>query len=149
MSIADDHALSDALGRLLPNVIAFYLNAHGAHWNVEGSDFPEYHAFFQEIYSDVYESIDPLAESIRKLGDFPRFHVSDIAEESIISDKARSTSSWDFVDSLALGNTQILTMIGECLDLANAANQQGILNFLAERQDMHQKWAWQLRASQQ
>jgi hypothetical protein len=32
-------------------------------------------------------------------------------------------------------------------DLAIKENQQGIANFLAERQDMHMKWKWQLTAS--
>jgi hypothetical protein len=30
---------------------------------------------------------------------------------------------------------------------ANTANEQGVANFLAERDDQHKKWAWQLRSS--
>jgi DNA-binding ferritin-like protein len=32
----------------------------------------------------------------------------------------------------------------EAFGIANALNQQGIANFLAERIDMHDKWLWQL-----
>lgn len=30
---------------------------------------------------------------------------------------------------------------------ATDANEQGIANFLAERDDMHKKWRWQLEAT--
>ena len=30
---------------------------------------------------------------------------------------------------------------------ATSANQFGLANFLGDRQTMHQKWCWQLRAS--
>ena len=37
--------------------------------------------------------------------------------------------------------------IGKAFASANKANEQGIANFLAERDDMHKKWRWQLTAS--
>ncbi len=49
---------------------SFYLKAHYFHWNVEGPDFQEYHKLFETIYEEVYESIDPFAENIRKLGSY-------------------------------------------------------------------------------
>jgi starvation-inducible DNA-binding protein len=47
---------------------SYYLKAHFFHWNVEGPDFSQYHELFGKIYEEVYESIDPFAENIRKLG---------------------------------------------------------------------------------
>ena len=57
----------DELNELLADVISFYFKAHSAHWNVMGPDFAEYHSLFESIYSDVYESVDPIAENVRKL----------------------------------------------------------------------------------
>ena len=41
----------------------------------------------------------------------------------------------------------LLECLGECFALATKANEQGIANFIAERDDMHKKWRWQLKAS--
>lgn len=49
---------------------SFYLKAHNFHWNVEGSDFFEYHELFGKIYEEVYSSIDNFAEKIRSLGTY-------------------------------------------------------------------------------
>jgi DNA-binding ferritin-like protein len=44
-------------------------------------------------------------------------------------------------------NDGILLQIDKAFKEAVKENQQGIANFLAERDDMHKKWRWQLRAS--
>jgi DNA-binding ferritin-like protein len=48
---------------------------------------------------------------------------------------------------LLMATEQILICVNKAFAIAVAANQQGIANFLAERDDAHKKWAWQLRAS--
>jgi DNA-binding ferritin-like protein len=44
-------------------------------------------------------------------------------------------------------NEGVLVTIGKAFASATKANEQGIANFLAEREDMHKKWQWQLTAS--
>jgi starvation-inducible DNA-binding protein len=144
-----DAALAGSLKSLLPNVIAFYLKAHGAHWNVVGEDFQQYHELFGEVYEDVLGSIDPLAENVRKLGDFPPFRVTDLARMSTLPDAPVSNDPADLVVDLISSNLIVLGGIKVALQLADNAGQQGILNFLADRQDMHQKWNWQLTSSVQ
>ena len=39
---------------------AFYVKAQNYHWNVEGVLFKQLHAFFEEIYEDVFGSIDSI-----------------------------------------------------------------------------------------
>ena len=50
------------------STFAFYLKAHNFHWNVEGSNFPQYHKFFQKIYEEIWGTTDDIAEHIRSLG---------------------------------------------------------------------------------
>jgi starvation-inducible DNA-binding protein len=65
--------LIKSLKVLLSDVVTFYFMSHGYHWNVEGSDFSQYHDLFGDIYEDVYPSIDSIAENIRKLDDYAPF----------------------------------------------------------------------------
>jgi DNA-binding ferritin-like protein len=44
-------------------------------------------------------------------------------------------------------NEGLIKSVNLAFKAANDANEQGIANFLAERDDMHKKWAWQLKAS--
>jgi DNA-binding ferritin-like protein len=48
---------------------------------------------------------------------------------------------------LLLATDQIIVCVNRAFALANSANEQGIANFLAERDAEHKKWAWQLRSS--
>jgi len=137
---AADQPTADALAAILEASFALYARAHEAHWNVSGSDFAEYHALFGEIYEDVLGSVDPLAESIRKLGSLAPALVVEARD-------ATSVEPAVLAQALLDDNEALIGAIRAAFDIATAAGQQGIANFLAERQDMHQKWSWQLRAS--
>ena len=144
---ADKAPLIGALYNLLSETTAFYLKAHGAHWNVIGENFQEYHELFEEIYEDTHESIDPLAESLRKLNSPAPFEIRDLANMSTYTGTTDSYEAEDLAKDLYAANESLLENIAVGIKAALDLNQQGIANFLAERQDMHQKWSWQLRSS--
>jgi starvation-inducible DNA-binding protein len=140
--------LTDELKTTLANVISVYLRAHGYHWNVEGSDFAQYHALFETIYSDIYESIDPTAENIRELGTTPGTGVERIAELAMVPEPARiSNDARSLAVDLLDANQFLVEEWKRVFDVADDADEQGIANFAAERIDMHEKWVWQLKAS--
>lgn len=140
-------ALATSLKRLLSDEIVMFLRAQGFHWNVEGAMFHQFHEFFASIYSDVYSSIDPTAENIRKLGEYAPFTLTSFDKLSEIEDKKVSTDPIAMCVQLIDVNDKILECIDECFKLATAANEQGIADFLASRDDMHKKWRWQLEAT--
>ncbi len=142
--------LADVLKGLVADTTTIYLRAHGYHWNVQGPDFSEYHALFEEIYSDVYESIDPIAESIRKLGDFAPYRLQDfVAIRSIQDSPVPPADATAMALDLLRGINELLTVTNKSAAVATQVNEQGILNFLVGRVEMLQKWKWQLTASLQ
>jgi starvation-inducible DNA-binding protein len=62
--------LKIAIRVLLANTYVLYFKTHSFHWNVEGIHFTQYHDFLGNVYQDVYGSIDPIAEFLRKLDDY-------------------------------------------------------------------------------
>jgi starvation-inducible DNA-binding protein len=50
----------------MSDVVRMYKMAHLSHWNVTGPNFASMHEFFGDLYTDVYESIDPIAEKHAK-----------------------------------------------------------------------------------
>ena len=138
--------LTDSLNNLLSNTAVLYFSSHRAHWNVEGTDFREYHDLFGEIYEDTYDSIDPIAESIRKLGDFP-IALGDAEDMSSYEDDSATTDARELAADIYEKNKVYLALVKEVFNVATDSNEQGIANLLAGRIEMHEKWDWQLRAS--
>ena len=140
--------LNEELTELLADVVSFYFRAHGAHWNVKGADFSEYHKLFLKIYEDVYESIDPIAENLRKLGSIAPFTLgSFLALRTIDDAPAILQDPIALANDLLAANDIILDELSDAFDCATNYNQQGVANFLAGRIDQHQFWKWQLTAS--
>ena len=140
--------LNEELTELLADVISFYFRAHGAHWNVKGADFSEYHKLLLKIYEDVYESIDPIAENLRKLGSIAPFTLgSFLALRTIEDASAIMQDPIALASDLLSTNDIILDELSDAFDCATMYGQQGIANFLAGRIDQHQFWKWQLTAS--
>lgn len=139
--------LSKSLKTLMGDVVTFYFMAHGAHWNVEGQDFSQYHALFEEIYSDVYGSIDPIAENIRKLDEYAPFNLKNFIDDRTLEFKAMKPEPKAMAKALLEANDTLIDMINETLKVAVKEDEQGIANFLADRDDQHKKWRWMLKAS--
>lgn len=135
------------LKETLATVFAFYLKAANFHWNVEGPDFYEYHKLFDKIYNDAYDSIDPLAENCRKIGTYAPASFKRFAELSQVEDTLEPLSASAMVERLHSDNQIVIDSLNKSFAEAQKQSQQGLMNFLADRIDQHQKWAWFLRAS--
>lgn len=146
-----DDALAVKLGKLLSDAITMYLHAHGAHWVVKGGKygtFAQWHSLFADIYEDVHDSLDPLAENIQKLGYDAPFRMTDLLMRREVEDPTSVSDDPDALARLLLeDNDELLECLNEAFAAATTENEQGIANFLADRIDAHQKWAWQLKSS--
>jgi starvation-inducible DNA-binding protein len=143
-----DGELVPTLKKMLAEAYVLYHTIHGFHWNVEGSNFYEYHKLFDEIVDDIYENIDPIAENIKKLGEKAPFSMSQLASMSSIKDTDLVSNNPKELSKKFLGmNEEYIDHIKKAFEIANDANEQGIANFIAERIDRHQKWSWFLKAS--
>jgi starvation-inducible DNA-binding protein len=131
----------------MSDVVTMYFVAHGYHWNVEGQDFSQYHDLFADIYEDVYSSIDIIAEDLRKLDEYAPFTLSKFIDLRTVESVEVAPNPKAMAKALLKVNEGVLVTIGKAFASATKANEQGIANFLAEREDMHKKWQWQLTAS--
>lgn len=127
--------LPNELQSLLNNVSAYYITAHQFHWNVTGPDFAEFHEFFEEIYTDAWNSLDGLAESIRKLDQMVDIEFGEPDECENVSEMLACLSDM---------NKALIAQYKDTIDCADKYREQGILNFLADRLDTHQKYQWQI-----
>lgn len=139
--------LVQAMKKALADTFAFYLKAQGFHWNVEGPNFPQYHALFDTIYNEVYGSIDQFAEEIRSLDAYAPASFARFSELTSLEDEIQILNAQGMLAKLLADNDVVLSSLEQAYELAEVAHNHGLSNFLAERQDAHKKHAWQLKAT--
>lgn len=138
--------LNESLHKVLAEMFAMYFKAHNYHWNVEGPNFAQYHEFLGDLYEEVHGAIDPLAEHIRTLDVYVRGSMSDVKAVTTISDPKSPTGSLTMMEDLYNDNQKVILSLYEALKDAESANENGIVNYLEERIDIHNKHGWMLRS---
>ena len=137
-----------ALKILQANLTFMYYKVHSYHWNVEGIEFSQFHDFYADLYGDIYNSIDPVAENIRKLGEFTPISISELYNfKTVEENNVRVDLIKDQLATLIVDNDKVIESLNKVFALATAANKQGLCNFIADRLDTHAKHGWMLRAS--
>jgi starvation-inducible DNA-binding protein len=138
--------LTDNLKILLATTNVLSIKAQNFHWNVEGDNFPQYHAFFDGYYTEVYASIDRVAEYIRTLDAYTPGSLTRYAELSVIQDQTKIPRAVLMFQELYQDNGIMIELLNGIFISATEENKQGIANFIAERLDAHNKHAWMLRS---
>ena len=126
---------------------ALYVKAQNYHWNVEGPMFPMYHDFFGKIYEEIGKAIDSFAEEIRAASAYTPAAFSRFLELTSIEDEVFIISADRMVSILYTDNAKVLGSLTIARNAAENAKAYGLVNFLEERLDQHNKHAWMLRAS--
>lgn len=129
------------------STFSFYLKAHNFHWNVEGSDFLQYHDLFGKIYEEVYGSIDTFAEQIRALGTYVPASFSRFTMLSQIDDETQILDKTAMVTELLQDNEKIIKILKLTFQKSEEFNEYGFSDFIASRVDAHRKHGWMLKAS--
>lgn len=138
--------LSDDLKTLLASNFAYYLKAQMFHWNVEGPDFAQLHDFFAEIYTDAYGAVDQIAEYIRTLDDYAPGSLERFSELSEIPGQTKIPRARLMLEELLADTETMKSIVMQVFQVAQAEGREDIANFMAERQNSHGKYAWQLKS---
>ena len=140
-------ALISVMSRLVADTATVSQAAHGSHWNVMGPDFVQYHDLFGEIYEDLSESLDAVAESLRAMMAMSPATLGDMIALRSISDTQTGSDPQSMAMSLLTQLQALLATLNAALAQATSDDEQGVINMLAQRVEMTQKWMWQLRSS--
>jgi len=138
--------LIEIMRKVLADTFAMYLKAHNYHWNVEGSNFPQYHEFFGNLYEELHDAVDPIAEEIRSLDAYAPGSFSRFLELTDIEDELSIPTGIEMAVRLSTDNEKVLTTLNVAFKLANQLDKQGLADFIAGRIDTHNKHGWMLRS---
>ena len=139
--------LVDGMKVFLASNFTLYLKTHGAHWNVTGMFFQSLHALFEEQYTDLQEQVDTIAEKICELDHFAPASLQEYQNNSIIDDQIGVLDAKGYLERLLMDNERMIMFLNKLFGIAQSANNQAIMNYIAERLDQHAKNRWKLRTS--
>ena len=138
--------LVEALKKAQATSFAFYLKAHNYHWNVEGSNFAEYHEFLGDLYAEVFGAVDAIAEHCRTLDAYVPGSFSRFQELSSIEDELSVPTGRAMMAKLLADNQRVIGDLMSAHREAEILGKRGIVNFLEDRIDIHEKHGWMLRS---
>ena len=139
--------LIEKLNKLLATSFAMYLKTHFFHWNMRGSDFFEYHNFFDGLYNDIWESVDSTAEEIKAIKGIAYGSFTQYESLSQVKDQTTVPTIQEMVSILYRDNEAVIDCLNEVHQAAEANKQYGLVNYIEDRIDKHRKHGWMLSAS--
>lgn len=71
---------------ILTDLIAYGLNVKQLHWNVVGPHFRPIHLHLDEVYGEVQEAIDEVAERLTATGHSPNGTIASVKKDTEIND---------------------------------------------------------------
>lgn len=140
--------IATALNALLADETILYLKTRKAHWNIEGTNFMELHAFFQKQYEELEGMIDDTAERIRMLGHFALGSMKDFAAVAHLEEEKHGfRDQRQIISELLRDHGTIIGVIRNALiPVAEDGKDFGTADFITGLLQMHEKMAWMLRA---
>ena len=139
--------LIDNMKTVLADTFTMYIKAHGYHWNVIGSDFPQLHEFFQDLYEELHGATDDIAEQIRQIDAFAPGTLQRMKELSGVAEDDKIPVAANMITNLITANEVLLTALMVAYKQADTDEEFGLANFLQDRMMAHKKRGWMLKAT--
>jgi starvation-inducible DNA-binding protein len=138
--------LVDTLKTTLADTFVLYFKAHAYHWNIEGSDFAQYHDFIGNFYEDVYGSVDSIAELIRTMDAYAPTSIARLQAMTQMDEEENIPSAREMLVRLRQDNDKYLAQLIKTYNEAEEASEFGVSNHIQDRIQAHEKHAWMLRS---
>jgi starvation-inducible DNA-binding protein len=140
-------AIAQGLSRLLADTFSLYLKTHYFHWNVTGPMFSTLHELFEEQYTELWGAIDVIAERIRALDEYAPGTYSQFAKLSSVAEATPSVPhAKEMIAQLLEGQEAVARTARSIYPVAEKGQDEGTLDMLTQRLQVHEKTAWMLRS---
>lgn len=136
-------AVVEAVNPLIADAFALYVKTKNFHWHVYGPQFRDYHLLFDEQAQSAFESIDIMAERVRKMGGTTIRSISHISQlQTIEDDNSPLVAPEDMVNILMEDNAKIAKNIREAIDVCEKNDDTATANQLQDILDQTERRTW-------
>ncbi len=134
--------LAAKLNELLADYMLFYQNTRGLHWNIKGDKFFELHIKFEELYTNLFQKIDEVAERVLTLGVTPLHTFEDYIKTSTIKSGKNISKAKEAVQLVLDSFQTLLIKQRSLLNMSADANDEGTNALMSDYIREQEKLVW-------
>ena len=108
--------------------------------------FNSLHLMFMDQYTELWNSLDVIAERIRALGIVAPYGGATLARLASIGNVTQPPSALDMVRELVAGHEAVARIACSIFPMVEDARDEPTGELLTERLQIHEKTAWMLRS---
>jgi starvation-inducible DNA-binding protein len=136
-------AITEAVNQLIADAFALYVKTKNFHWHLAGSHFRDYHLLFDEHADAIFESIDIMAERVRRVGGTTIRSISHISQlQTIDDDNDDFVPAGDMVRRLMEDNGHIAQNIRAAITVCDRNRDSATSNLLQTILDETERRKW-------
>jgi len=135
--------IAEALNGLVADSYALYTKTKNFHWHVSGPHFRDYHLLFDDQATEIFATVDDLAERVRKLGARTIHSIGEIARLSTIKDNDKNyVSPQDMLTELMNDNKTVIKRMRAAHEIADKHDDVATASILENFIDAAEKRNW-------
>src|SRR5215469_11325696 len=136
-------AVTEALNPLIADAFALYVKTKNFHWHLYGSHFRDYHLLFDEHADAIFDSIDIMAERVRRVGGTTIRSISHIGQlQTIEDDNSDVVPTGEMIRILMEDNGHIAKMIRDAITVCDKNRDSATSNQLQDILDKTERRKW-------
>ena len=135
--------IAEALNGLVADGFTLYVKTKNFHWHMTGPHFRDYHLMLDEQSDQIFATIDPLAERVRKLGQKTLTSIGAIAAKASLKDNDRAdVDPLDMLNELVEDNKSMAKAMRAAHKICDDAEDSGTAGLLETFIDETERRTW-------
>jgi len=131
------------INKIVADAFSLYVKTKNFHWHLSGPHFRDYHLMLDEQGQQIYASIDPLAERVRKLGEPTLRSIGQIARLSRVADNNEDfVPPFEMLYELLEDNKNMVASMRKAHDLCDESEDFATASLLENFIDETEKRTW-------
>lgn len=142
--------LEQNLNELLSDLNVFYRKLQNYHWNVTGQEFFQAHSKLEELYNEINEQIDEVAEHILILGEEPLGTLKDYLEKTNITEaENKKIKSQEVFQTIQKDYKKLLEKVTEIKEKADEQKEYSTSALMDDYILDYSKIIWMLKQKEE
>jgi starvation-inducible DNA-binding protein len=143
LSSQEAKSVTEVVNPLIADAFALYVKTKNFHWHLYGSHFRDYHVLLDEQADAIFESIDIMAERVRRVGGTTIRSISHIGQVQTIEDDNRiDVPPGEMIRILMEDNGHIAKMIRNAISVCEDSRDTPTSNLLQDILDKTERRKW-------
>lgn len=139
----DASEIALALNGLVADAFTLYVKTKNFHWHLSGPHFRDYHLLFDEQADQIFASIDPLAERVRKIGQTTLRSMGHVSKLSRLKDNDKEfVSPAEMIRELIDDNRMVAESMRKCHALCDDKDDPATAGLLELYIDETERRTW-------